>query len=103
MEREYRKFKRTIRPDNYGNDFKKQMDIRMFNNKRYVPLELELKCEIARRSALSKTIRNTLPKDVQYKGYTFEMNNYNLYLLMYFLQNSSIIVVEVFLSEIMLV
>ena len=75
MERKYRKFKRSVQKDNYGIDFKEKMNIRMFKNKRYVPLELELKCEIARRSAISKTIRNTLPKDVQYKIYIFAMKD----------------------------
>ena len=76
MERKYRKFKRSVQKDNYGIDFKEKMNICMFKNKRYVPLELELKCEIARRSAISKTIRNTLPKDIQYKIYTFAMKYY---------------------------
>ena len=76
MERKYRRFKRTFHKNEYGIDFKKKMDIRMFKNKRYFPLELELKCEIAKRSAISKKISNTLPKDVQYKIYTFAMKNY---------------------------
>ena len=76
MERKYRRFKRTFHKNEYGIDFKKKMDIRMFKNKRYFPLELELKCEISRRSAISKKISNTLPKDVQYKIYTFAMKNY---------------------------
>ena len=34
MERNYRRFKRTVHKNEYGIDFKKRMDIRMFKNKR---------------------------------------------------------------------
>tara|TARA_B100000686_G_scaffold348104_1_gene438353 strand:+ start:1984 stop:2664 length:681 start_codon:yes stop_codon:yes gene_type:complete len=76
MERKYRKFKRNSVKDTYGERFKEEMNIHMYRNKRYEPFEIQLRCEIAKRSAISKTIQTLLSKDLQYKVYTFAMKNY---------------------------
>ena len=45
MERKIRKFKRSCKGSYYGVEAKKKMDILNFQNKRYNPLESEIKCE----------------------------------------------------------
>ena len=75
MEREIRRFKRTIKKETFKYDLKKKMNIHNFTKKRPDHLETEILKEISRRSKLSKTIKN-LPKELQKKIYIFSMRAY---------------------------
>ena len=75
MERRIRKFKRRYPKDNYGKEHKQTKNILNFRCKRYEPLESELRCEIIKRSPLSKKLKQ-FPKDIQYKIYVFTMKNF---------------------------
>ena len=75
MERRIRKFKRRYPKDNYGKEHKQTMNNLNFRCKRYEPLESEFRCEIIKRSPLSKKLKQ-FPKDIQYKIYVFTMKNF---------------------------
>ena len=75
MERKIRKFKRSCKGSYYGVEAKKKMDILNFQNKRYNPLESEIKCEIIKRQPLTKKIKQ-FPKEVQIRIYIFAMKNH---------------------------
>ena len=76
MERKIRNFKRiSQKPQEYGIDFKNQMNILNFHVKKNNPLEREIKCEIIKRSPFTKKLR-TLPKEIQHMVYIFSMKRY---------------------------
>ena len=81
MERNKRRFKRTIKHETFKEELKRQMNINNFKRKKYIPFEKELKIEVYRRCDLAKTIRG-LPKEIQKKIYIETMRNYWKYTAM---------------------
>ena len=80
MERKIRKFKRKYKKENYGKEFKNEMNILNFKKKSYNPVESEIKCEIVKRGKFSKKLK-TLPKEIQRKIYIFAMKKHWRYMM----------------------